>query len=136
MIYTLDSYMPHVVAGASFTQGWGGVSAVVGYDAVWEEWAGKVRVDVNATEQLSLFAMAGYKSGAGDVELEVLLVPLLVSLSMPTNYYGAGAATGLSGPVAPTPSTTSWPSTFSFPMTKPRPSAPSLVSTTPSFRAS
>ena len=25
--FTLDDYMPHVVAGASFTQGWGGVSA-------------------------------------------------------------------------------------------------------------
>lgn len=65
-LYTLDTYMPHLVAGASFTQGWGGVSAVVGYDAVWEEWAGKVRVDLNATEQLVLFAMAGYKSGTDD----------------------------------------------------------------------
>ena len=55
---------------ASFTQGWGGVSAVVGYDAVWEEWAGKVRVDLNATDALTFFVMAGYKSGANESDLD------------------------------------------------------------------
>jgi hypothetical protein len=59
-IYTLDSYAPHVVAGAAFTQGWGGVSGVVGYDSVFNEWAGKARLDVEATDQISLFAMVGY----------------------------------------------------------------------------
>ncbi|MGN6536832.1 MAG: porin, partial [Mesorhizobium sp.] len=58
--YTIDSYVPHVVVGAKYTQGWGGISAVAAYDSVHEEWAGKVRLDVNATEQLSLFLMAGY----------------------------------------------------------------------------
>ncbi|MGB3388941.1 MAG: porin [Pseudaminobacter sp.] len=62
--FTLDSYVPHVVAGVSYTQGWGGVSAVVGYDSVWEEWAGKVRLDVNATETVSLFIMGGWQSDA------------------------------------------------------------------------
>jgi hypothetical protein len=64
--FTLDSYVPHVVGGLAWTQGWGGISAVAGYDANWEEWAGKVRLDVNATEALSLFVMAGYKSGADE----------------------------------------------------------------------
>jgi Porin subfamily len=59
---TIDSYVPHVVAGAAYTQGWGGVSGVVGYDSNYQEWAGKLRLDVNATEQLSLFVMAGYGS--------------------------------------------------------------------------
>jgi hypothetical protein len=59
---TIDSYIPHVVGGVKFTQGWGGISGVVAYNSVWEEWAGKVRLDVNATEQLSLFLMAGYGS--------------------------------------------------------------------------
>ena len=62
VLYTIDSYAPHVVAGASWTQGWGGVSGVVGYDSVWNEWAGKLRLDVNATEQLSLFVMGGVGS--------------------------------------------------------------------------
>jgi hypothetical protein len=57
---TIDSYVPHVVAGASYTQGWGGVSGVVGYDSNYEEWAGKVRLDVNVNEQLALFVMGGY----------------------------------------------------------------------------
>jgi hypothetical protein len=60
--YGLDSYIPHVVAGVAWTQGWGGISAVAAYDANWEEWAAKVRLDVNATEQLALFIMAGYGS--------------------------------------------------------------------------
>ena len=68
-LYTLDDYVPHVVAAASFTQGWGAVSAVVGYDAVWEEWAGKVRLDLNATDALTFFVMAGYKSGADESDL-------------------------------------------------------------------
>jgi opacity protein-like surface antigen len=61
-LYTLDSYVPHVVGGLAWTQAWGGISAVAAYDANWEEWAAKVRLDVNATEQLSLFIMAGYAS--------------------------------------------------------------------------
>ncbi|WP_353642083.1 porin [Mesorhizobium sp. WSM2239] len=65
-LYTLDSYVPHVVGGLAWTQGWGGISAVAGYDANWEEWAAKVRLDVNATEQLSLFIMAGYASNDDD----------------------------------------------------------------------
>jgi hypothetical protein len=36
----------------------------VGYDSVWEEWAGKVRLDVNATETVSLFVMGGWQSDA------------------------------------------------------------------------
>jgi hypothetical protein len=60
--YTLDSYVPHVVAGASLTQGWGGVSAAVGYDSVWDEWAGKARLDVNLTDAISAFILAGYSS--------------------------------------------------------------------------
>jgi hypothetical protein len=79
--YTLDSYVPHVVGGLAWTQAWGGISAVAGYDANWEEWAGKVRLDVNATEQLALFIMGGYKSGADD---DFLGVP---DLDRP-NFYG------------------------------------------------
>ncbi|MET3661795.1 porin [Aquamicrobium ahrensii] len=57
--YTIDSYVPHVVAGASFTQGWGKISGVIGYDSVWGEVAGKLRVDFNVNEALSLWIMAG-----------------------------------------------------------------------------
>jgi len=62
--YSIDSYMPHLVAGASLTQGWGKVSAVAGYDSVNEVWAGKARLDVKITDGISVFAMAGYKSDA------------------------------------------------------------------------
>jgi hypothetical protein len=59
---SIDSYVPNVVGGVKYTQGWGAISGVVAYDAPWEEWAGKVRLDVNATNELSLFVMAGYGS--------------------------------------------------------------------------
>jgi hypothetical protein len=58
----IDSYMPHVVGGVKYTAGWGGISGVIAYNSNWEEWAGKVRLDVNATDQLSLFIMGGYGS--------------------------------------------------------------------------
>ncbi|HEV2503259.1 MAG TPA: porin, partial [Mesorhizobium sp.] len=57
---TIDSYVPNVVVGAKYTQGWGGITGVVSYNPSWEEWAGKVRLDVNATDQISLFVMGGY----------------------------------------------------------------------------
>jgi len=59
-IGAIDSYMPHVVAGVKYTQGWGGVSLVGAYDSNYGTWAGKARLDVNATEQLSLWIMGGY----------------------------------------------------------------------------
>ena len=58
----INDFMPHVVGGVSYTQGWGGVSVVAGYDSVLDEGAIKGRIDVNATEQLSLFLMAGYST--------------------------------------------------------------------------
>jgi opacity protein-like surface antigen len=68
--YTLDDYVPHVVAGVGYTGGWGGLRAVGAYDAVWEEWAAKVRLDLKPTEAISLFVMGGYKS-AEDVEEDI-----------------------------------------------------------------
>ncbi|AZO32274.1 porin [Mesorhizobium sp. M1B.F.Ca.ET.045.04.1.1] len=57
---TIDSYVPHVVGGVKYTQGWGAITGVVAYDSNYEEWAGKVRADFNVTSELSLFAMFGY----------------------------------------------------------------------------
>lgn len=59
-IYQLDSYVPHIVAGAGYTADWGGVTVVGGYDSVWEEYAVRGRVDITASEKLSFFAMVGY----------------------------------------------------------------------------
>ncbi|MDX8481207.1 porin [Mesorhizobium sp. VK24D] len=60
IIGTIDSYVPHVVGGVKWTQGWGAITGVVAYDANYEEVAGKVRVDVNVTDAISLFGMFGY----------------------------------------------------------------------------
>ncbi|MCO5063060.1 MAG: porin [Rhizobiaceae bacterium] len=64
--YEIDSYVPHIVGGAKYSGGWGSVSAVAAYDSVYENWAGKVRADVDVNEQLSLFIMGGY--GSDDVK--------------------------------------------------------------------
>ncbi|RWK43347.1 porin [Mesorhizobium sp.] len=58
--FTIDSYVPHVVGGVKWTQGWGAITGVIGYDSNYEEVAGKVRLDVTPMENLSLFIMAGY----------------------------------------------------------------------------
>ncbi|TPN76100.1 porin [Mesorhizobium sp. CU2] len=60
--YTIDSYVPHIVGGLKWTQGWGAITGVVAYDSNYEEVAGKVRLDVNVNDALSLFIMAGYGS--------------------------------------------------------------------------
>ncbi|MBZ9741124.1 MULTISPECIES: porin [unclassified Mesorhizobium] len=59
---SIDSYVPHVVGGVKWTQGWGAITGVVAYDSNYEEVAGKVRLDVNVSNELSLFAMVGYGS--------------------------------------------------------------------------
>ncbi|TGQ56890.1 porin [Mesorhizobium sp. M1C.F.Ca.ET.193.01.1.1] len=57
---TIDSYVPHVVGGLKYKGDWGAVTGVVAYDSNYEEVAGKVRLDVNVTKELSLFIMGGY----------------------------------------------------------------------------
>ncbi|BAV51917.1 porin [Mesorhizobium sp. 113-1-2] len=59
---TIDSYVPHVVGGVKWTQGWGGISGVVAYDSNYESVAGKIRLDVNVSNELSLFVIGGYGS--------------------------------------------------------------------------
>ncbi|MBX3583493.1 MAG: porin [Rhizobiaceae bacterium] len=59
-LYTIDSYVPHVVGGIGWQGAWGGVSAVAAYDSVWEQGAVKARVDFYPTDRLALFAMAGW----------------------------------------------------------------------------
>jgi hypothetical protein len=68
--YALDDYVPHVVGGVGYTAGWGGVSVVAGYDAVWEEGAIKGRVDINATDALSLFVMAAWSTNGDENVLD------------------------------------------------------------------
>ncbi|RUZ73525.1 porin [Mesorhizobium sp. M7A.F.Ca.US.006.01.1.1] len=60
--YTIDSYVPHVVGGVKWTQGWGAITGVLSYDSNYEEVAGKVRLDVNVSNELSLWVMGGYGS--------------------------------------------------------------------------
>jgi hypothetical protein len=57
---TIDSYVPHVVGGVKYTQGWGAITGVVAYDSNYEEVAGKVRLDVNVNDAIQLWVMGGY----------------------------------------------------------------------------
>ncbi|UVK38099.1 porin [Mesorhizobium sp. AR10] len=60
VIGTIDSYIPHVVGGLKYTQGWGAITGVIAYDSNYEEVAGKVRLDITPMQNLSLFIMGGY----------------------------------------------------------------------------
>jgi len=55
----IDDYTPNVVGGLKFVQGWGGVSVVGAYDAYYEEWAAKARLDLNVTDQWSVWVIVG-----------------------------------------------------------------------------
>ncbi|CCV05932.1 Porin omp2b [Mesorhizobium metallidurans STM 2683] len=57
---TIDSYVPHVVGGVKWTQGWGAITGVIAYDSNYEEVSGKVRLDVTVNDAISLFIMGGY----------------------------------------------------------------------------
>ncbi|MER8426260.1 porin [Mesorhizobium sp. M1403] len=59
---SIDSYVPYVVGGVKYTQGWGSISGVVAYDSSLEEWTGKARLDITPMQNLTLFLMAGYGS--------------------------------------------------------------------------
>lgn len=58
----ITDYMPHVVGGMKFSQAWGAVAGVVAYDSNLEEWAGKIRLDVNVTDAFSVWIQGGYSS--------------------------------------------------------------------------
>ncbi|PYE88439.1 porin [Phyllobacterium leguminum] len=64
--HTIDSYLPHVVGGLKYAQGWGSIAAVAAYDANVEEWAAKARVDLNVNDAFSVFVMGAYQS-EGDI---------------------------------------------------------------------
>lgn len=55
-------YTPNVIGGLKFAQGWGALSGVAAFDARNKEWAGKIRADVNVTDEFSVWLMGGYKS--------------------------------------------------------------------------
>ncbi|GAA5657686.1 porin [Ochrobactrum sp. WV_118_8] len=59
---TLNDYTPHIVGGLKYAGGWGSIAAVAAYDARNEEWAGKVRGDVNITDRFSVWVQGAYKS--------------------------------------------------------------------------
>ncbi|SDA58261.1 porin [Mesorhizobium qingshengii] len=61
---TIDSYVPHLVGGLKYKGHWWAITAVGAYNSNWEEWAGKARLDVNATDRLTLFVMVGYGTDA------------------------------------------------------------------------
>jgi len=58
--YAIDSYVPHIVAGAKITQGWGGIGLIGSYDSIHETFAAKARLDVTANDSISGFLMAGW----------------------------------------------------------------------------
>ncbi|AIN86963.1 porin [Brucella suis] len=62
--YTIDGYMPHVVGGLKYAGGWGSIAGAVAYDPVIEEWATKVRGDVNITDRFSVWLQGAYSSAA------------------------------------------------------------------------
>lgn len=57
---SIDSYVPNVVGGVKYKQSWGTITAVGAYDSNYEEWAGKVRLDISAAQGLDFFILAGF----------------------------------------------------------------------------
>lgn len=58
-----DDEWPNPLVGMKYKQSWGGISAIVGYDAQSEEMAAKARLDLALSDAVSIFLMGGYQSG-------------------------------------------------------------------------
>ena len=67
--FVIDGYMPHVVGGLKYAGGWGSIAGVVAYDSVIEEWAAKVRGDVNITDRFSLWLQGAYSSEESPLQM-------------------------------------------------------------------
>jgi hypothetical protein len=63
-----QDYAPYVVGGLSFTQGWGKIGLVAGYDSWQSEVAVKGRLDINITDTASVFVMGAWDSAGFDNE--------------------------------------------------------------------
>jgi len=55
-------YTPNIVGGLRLDSRRASLAAVAAFDAYYSAWAGKVRLDITATDRLSLWVMTGYKS--------------------------------------------------------------------------
>jgi len=58
----IDSYVPHIVVGGSYTQGWGMVALAGAYDSNTENFAVRGKVKVNASEAVSLYVMGAWEN--------------------------------------------------------------------------
>jgi opacity protein-like surface antigen len=67
--FGIDSYVPHVVAGAKYKGDWGSVGLIGGYDSVHEKFTVKARLDAKFNDRFSAFVMGGW--GEDDLEFDV-----------------------------------------------------------------
>jgi hypothetical protein len=56
--------IPHLIAGVKYEQDWGTLFGMAAYDARYEAWAFKARVNLEVTDALSLFFMGSYQPDA------------------------------------------------------------------------
>jgi len=61
-VYTIDSYLPHLLGAVAYDAGQFKLGAVAGYDSNYEEFAVKARLDVKATDTISAFLMGAWQS--------------------------------------------------------------------------
>lgn len=66
--YTIDSYVPHIVAGAKYKGDWGSIGVIGGYDSIHEKFTVKGRLDVKVSDSFTAYVMAGW--GENDLEFD------------------------------------------------------------------
>ncbi|UXN06486.1 porin [Bartonella sp. HY761] len=58
----IDDYTPHIVTGLKYSQKWGSIAGVAAYDSYYQEWAMRVRLNLQLTDKAFFWAMAAYKT--------------------------------------------------------------------------
>lgn len=58
----MENYAPNILFGVKYVRPWGKISGIAAYQSYQSEWSGKIRLDLNITNALLLWAMVGYKT--------------------------------------------------------------------------
>ncbi|WP_439273767.1 porin [Pseudochrobactrum sp. HB0163] len=75
----ITGYMPHIVTGAKYEQGWGSIALVTAYDSINKSWAGKTKLNLKANDSLSFWVQGAYKNNE-DIYFD--------GLRQKTSFYG------------------------------------------------
>ncbi|KEG16543.1 porin [Bartonella bacilliformis] len=95
-------YIPHILLGAQFVQGWGSVSTITVYDSHYKKWANKTRLDFKVNDDVNVWVTGGYKTNVDYYTADEQNVLSRENTTIYANWSGKWAAwTGVTYKITP-----------------------------------